>query len=172
MHRVGRTARLGRGGEALLLLLPSERAYLGHLAAAGHALEEVPLLPLLDALPGSQAGTPNLFSQVPHNRHELARPSRALKRRSSHSVRSSGPARRLQPVRLLSQQAPNTRCLGVEVCAMVHGGGLLGSQCEQRRVYPDPNPVVGGAGPAQQARRGRARGRGGAADAAHGGDWS
>jgi hypothetical protein len=52
VHRVGRTARLGREGEALLFLLPSERGYLAHLAAAGHALQELPLLPLLDALPG------------------------------------------------------------------------------------------------------------------------
>jgi len=52
VHRVGRTARLGREGEALLFLLPSERGYLAHLEAAGHALQELPLLPLLDALPG------------------------------------------------------------------------------------------------------------------------
>ncbi|KAK9826780.1 hypothetical protein WJX81_008505 [Elliptochloris bilobata] len=54
VHRVGRTARLGQQGEALLFLLPSERGYLAHLAAAGHALQELQLLPLLDALPGSQ----------------------------------------------------------------------------------------------------------------------
>lgn len=53
---MGRTARLGQQGEALLFLLPSERGYLTHLAAAGHALQELPLLPLLDALPGSQVG--------------------------------------------------------------------------------------------------------------------
>ena len=53
---MGRTARLGQAGEALLFLLPSERGYLAHLAAAGHALQELPLLPLLDALPGSQVG--------------------------------------------------------------------------------------------------------------------
>ncbi len=52
VHRVGRTARLGREGEALLFLLPSERGYLAQLEAAGHALQELPLLPLLDALPG------------------------------------------------------------------------------------------------------------------------
>ena len=58
---MGRTARLGREGEALLFLLPSERGYLAHLADAGHALQELPLLPLLDALPGSQVSASLFF---------------------------------------------------------------------------------------------------------------
>ena len=61
VHRVGRTARLGREGEALLFLLPSERGYLAHLAGAGHALQALPLLPLLDALPGSQVAASLFF---------------------------------------------------------------------------------------------------------------
>ncbi|EFN59565.1 hypothetical protein CHLNCDRAFT_56430 [Chlorella variabilis] len=35
VHRVGRTARLGHKGDAVLFLLPSERGYVAHLAAHG-----------------------------------------------------------------------------------------------------------------------------------------
>ena len=42
---------MGRVGEALLFLLPSERAYLERLAAAGAALEPADVLPALDMLP-------------------------------------------------------------------------------------------------------------------------
>lgn len=38
VHRVGRTARLGQGGEALMLLLPSERGYIDLMAQRGVAL--------------------------------------------------------------------------------------------------------------------------------------
>ena len=51
VHRVGRTARMGRVGEALLFLLPSERGYLERLAAAGAQLEPADVLPALDMLP-------------------------------------------------------------------------------------------------------------------------
>jgi hypothetical protein len=38
VHRVGRTARMGHGGEALLLLMPHERPYVDLLATRGIAL--------------------------------------------------------------------------------------------------------------------------------------
>lgn len=41
VHRVGRTARKGMKGSALLFLLPSERGYLDNLRA--HRLEPLPL---------------------------------------------------------------------------------------------------------------------------------
>ena len=50
MHRVGRTARMGSAGEALLFLLPSEAGYVSMLAARGVALQAQPLMPLLDCL--------------------------------------------------------------------------------------------------------------------------
>lgn len=55
MHRIGRTARVGHTGEALLLLLPSEAAYLQLLADRGLAPAETPLAHLLAALPGGGA---------------------------------------------------------------------------------------------------------------------
>jgi hypothetical protein len=39
VHRVGRTARLGQGGEALMLLLPGERGYVELMAERGVALK-------------------------------------------------------------------------------------------------------------------------------------
>ena len=54
VHRVGRTARMGQTGEALLFLLPGERAYLGRLAAAGMHMEPANVLPALDLLPGAR----------------------------------------------------------------------------------------------------------------------
>jgi len=50
VHRVGRTARMGSAGEALLFLLPSEAGYVAMLAARGVALQAQPLMPLLDCL--------------------------------------------------------------------------------------------------------------------------
>ena len=55
MHRVGRTARMGKVGEAFLFLLPCERGYLTKLEATGVRLEPINLLPALDLLP-SQPG--------------------------------------------------------------------------------------------------------------------
>lgn len=39
VHRVGRTARLGQGGEALMLLLPSERGYVELMSQRGVVLK-------------------------------------------------------------------------------------------------------------------------------------
>ena len=50
VHRVGRTARMGSAGEALLFLLPSEAGYTAMLAARGVTLRAQPLMPLLDCL--------------------------------------------------------------------------------------------------------------------------
>ena len=54
MHRVGRTARMGKGGEAYLFLLPSETGYVEKLEGLGTTLQEKSLAQLLDALPQSQ----------------------------------------------------------------------------------------------------------------------
>ena len=51
VHRVGRTARMGKVGEAVLFLMPSERAYLGNLEARGVQLRPLNVLPALDLLP-------------------------------------------------------------------------------------------------------------------------
>ncbi|CDF34729.1 unnamed protein product [Chondrus crispus] len=41
LHRAGRTARIGAQGDALLFLLPSERAYIGKLETKGVSISEV-----------------------------------------------------------------------------------------------------------------------------------
>ncbi|KAI0566565.1 Helicase [Gracilaria domingensis] len=41
LHRAGRTARIGAQGDALLFLLPSERAYIGKLEANGVSITEI-----------------------------------------------------------------------------------------------------------------------------------
>jgi len=56
VHRVGRTARVGHAGEAMLMLLPSERSFVQTLAARGAHLTEQPLMPLLDSLPSDKHG--------------------------------------------------------------------------------------------------------------------
>jgi superfamily II DNA/RNA helicase len=59
VHRVGRTARLGKVGEAVLFLLPCETGYLSRLEAAGARLQRTSVLPALDLLPsepGQQVG--------------------------------------------------------------------------------------------------------------------
>ncbi|GJP34665.1 hypothetical protein CLOM_g19079 [Closterium sp. NIES-68] len=56
VHRVGRTARIGRRGEAVLFLLPNETEYLDELRSCHVDLLPMPLLPLLDSLvPGGSA---------------------------------------------------------------------------------------------------------------------
>ncbi|XP_010554723.1 PREDICTED: DEAD-box ATP-dependent RNA helicase 17 [Tarenaya hassleriana] len=51
VHRVGRTARLGEKGEALLFLQPIEIDYLQELEKHGVSLTEYPLLKVLDKFP-------------------------------------------------------------------------------------------------------------------------
>lgn len=41
LHRAGRTARIGEEGDALLFLLPSERAYIGKLESKGVSIAEI-----------------------------------------------------------------------------------------------------------------------------------
>lgn len=50
MHRAGRTARMGARGDALLFLLPSERAYVGKLEATGVHISEISSSAALAAL--------------------------------------------------------------------------------------------------------------------------
>ncbi|XP_026438788.1 DEAD-box ATP-dependent RNA helicase 17-like isoform X2 [Papaver somniferum] len=51
VHRVGRTARLGEKGDALLFLQPVEMDYLRDLEKHGVSLKEYPLLKVLDSFP-------------------------------------------------------------------------------------------------------------------------
>ena len=44
---------MGRAGEALLFLLPSEREFVDSLEATGTHVQEADLLPLLEALPAA-----------------------------------------------------------------------------------------------------------------------
>ena len=53
VHRVGRTARLGRKGEAVLFLQGGETEYLGELQRHKVVLAEQPLGPIVDSIPGS-----------------------------------------------------------------------------------------------------------------------
>lgn len=47
VHRVGRTARMGQAGDAVLLLLPSERPYIDLLHHKGVLLQQEQLAPIL-----------------------------------------------------------------------------------------------------------------------------
>ena len=51
VHRVGRTARMGQQGEAILFLLPAEIGYLGLLTPAGCSIAEMDLDAVMRALP-------------------------------------------------------------------------------------------------------------------------
>lgn len=53
-HRVGRSARIGHEGEALLLVLPSELAYVDVLRGLGAPLTQRPLEQFLDVLVGGR----------------------------------------------------------------------------------------------------------------------
>lgn len=50
LHRAGRTARMGSRGDALLFLLPSERAYIGKLESKGITISEISSSAALAAL--------------------------------------------------------------------------------------------------------------------------
>ncbi len=59
VHRAGRTARLGEQGDALLFLLPSERAYQSKLESAGISIKEISNNTALAALlPGVELDQP------------------------------------------------------------------------------------------------------------------
>ena len=51
VHRVGRTARMGQQGEAILFLLPAEIGYLELLAKTGCRIAEMDLDSVMRALP-------------------------------------------------------------------------------------------------------------------------
>eukprot|EP00963_Diacronema_lutheri_P003438 scaffold283_cov316-Pavlova_lutheri.AAC.8 len=57
VHRVGRTARMGRKGKSVLFLLPSEQPYLVKLQEYGLQISKLDVLKLLDALPGFRPST-------------------------------------------------------------------------------------------------------------------
>ncbi len=50
VHRIGRTARLGRAGSALSLLLPSESGYIAHLRKKGVVVKPEDGMKLLHSL--------------------------------------------------------------------------------------------------------------------------
>ena len=61
VHRVGRTARLGQVGQALLFTLPSEAPFLDVLRGGGMALSEVPFASLQAALCARGASRHDIF---------------------------------------------------------------------------------------------------------------
>lgn len=70
MCRVGRTARLGQKGEAILFLQPSESDYMQELKNHGVSLKELPLPQLLDGLQARRGKKDDSFSAV--EMHPLA----------------------------------------------------------------------------------------------------
>ena len=68
--RVGRTARLGQKGEAILFLQPSESDYMQELKKHGVSLKELPLPQLLDGLQARRGKRDDSFSAV--EMHPLA----------------------------------------------------------------------------------------------------
>eukprot|EP00271_Cylindrocystis_brebissonii_P007040 TRINITY_DN20152_c0_g1_i1.p1 TRINITY_DN20152_c0_g1~~TRINITY_DN20152_c0_g1_i1.p1 ORF type:complete len:1100 (-),score=220.58 TRINITY_DN20152_c0_g1_i1:9-3263(-) len=73
VHRVGRTARLGQRGEALLFLQPSESDYVAELTRHSVTLQNEPLVPLFDSLPmGTKKGKDRGKQRAPAaRRHEV-----------------------------------------------------------------------------------------------------
>ena len=55
VHRVGRTARLGHAGEALLFIQPAEKGYIGHLKSHGVTLQAESLTSAFDKTLGMDA---------------------------------------------------------------------------------------------------------------------
>uniref|UniRef100_A0A7I4BAZ5 ATP-dependent RNA helicase n=1 Tax=Physcomitrium patens TaxID=3218 RepID=A0A7I4BAZ5_PHYPA len=70
VHRVGRTARLGQKGEAILFLQPSESEYMEELKKHGVTLQELSLPQLLDRLQERRGKKDDFFSAV--EMHPLA----------------------------------------------------------------------------------------------------
>lgn len=69
-YRVGRTARLGQKGEAILFLQPSEAEYMQELKKHGVSLQELSLPQLLDGLQDRRGRRDDSFSAV--EMHPLA----------------------------------------------------------------------------------------------------
>lgn len=74
VHRVGRTARMGQQGEALLFLLPSEMPYVQLLQQSGVQLSQQIAGDLLQCLPGL-VGSDGLSVSVMQLAHKLRRGS-------------------------------------------------------------------------------------------------
>ncbi|KAG0627283.1 hypothetical protein M758_2G188600 [Ceratodon purpureus] len=70
VHRVGRTARLGQKGEAILFLQPSEAEYMEELKKHGVSLQELSLPQLLDGLQDRRGKRDDSFLAV--EMHPLA----------------------------------------------------------------------------------------------------
>ena len=66
VHRVGRTARMGHGGEAVILLMPHEKPYVDMLASRGVTLREESLEGALRWLP------PPPESEAKHSKHTIS----------------------------------------------------------------------------------------------------
>lgn len=94
VHRAGRTARLGRQGEAMLWVLPHEVGYLEVLRGLGMVLAEVPVDTCLRQLAGGRdrdaAGTPyrDLATALQHafERHNLRSADNMRMARSAYSA--------------------------------------------------------------------------------------
>ncbi|CCW68914.1 unnamed protein product [Phytomonas sp. Hart1] len=107
IHRIGRTARMGRQGRSLVLLLPHELDYVGFMG-----LQNVPLLPLDEARDSLEAARERidqlnarrtLFSAQPvdkrkmihqsHRQKQLTRRERRAKLHEEHLSKAAGAAR-------------------------------------------------------------------------------
>lgn len=88
VHRIGRTARMGRKGKSVLFLLPSEQPYLLKLKEYNLQISKLDAVKLLDALPGFRPCTGIVYA----DQHPAAN---ALLRRLEVSVAMDRDARRL-----------------------------------------------------------------------------
>ncbi|KAK9708093.1 ATP-dependent RNA helicase dbp7 [Basidiobolus ranarum] len=88
VHRVGRTARLGRAGEAYLLLLPSEIEYLDILKGQGLQPEGVKLEKILSSLSPKGVEYEQAATELQNEfeRFVLSDPNRLLLARKSYSA--------------------------------------------------------------------------------------
>lgn len=88
VHRIGRTARMGRKGKSVLFLLPSEQPYLLKLKEYNLQISKLDIIKLLDALPGFRPCMGTVYA----DQHPAAN---ALLRRLEVSVAMDRDARRL-----------------------------------------------------------------------------